>query len=50
MITLKLARALEPEAFTVVALHPGLVDTSMGGGASVAGFVPIPVAESVGKS
>ncbi len=30
MITLKLARALEPEGFTVLALHPGRVETEMG--------------------
>ncbi len=30
MVSLKLARALEPEGFTVVALHPGRVDTEMG--------------------
>ncbi len=32
MVTLKLARALEPEGFTVLALTPGLVDTEMGKG------------------
>jgi NAD(P)-dependent dehydrogenase (short-subunit alcohol dehydrogenase family) len=46
MLTLKLARALEPEEFTVVALHPGMVDT----GAAVEGHEYISVSESVGKS
>ena len=30
MVTLKLARALQPEGFTILALHPGLVDSDMG--------------------
>lgn len=30
MISVKFARALEPEQFTVLALHPGRVDTEMG--------------------
>ena len=50
MISVKLARALEPDSITFLALHPRPTPTSMSGRGELFELVPILVDDSVEKS